>query len=98
MFGVSPLVVLFIVWGAVTAVLAALLIWRAIIGLREVDQVHLDPAEATQEAAERQLITRVERVESYAKGFGWASAALLAVIAGVWIYQGLNAFRNPPMP
>ena len=45
----SSLTILWIVWGAITVVFVALLIYRSLIGMKEEDQIFLDPAEASLE-------------------------------------------------
>lgn len=94
----SSLTILLIIWGAITAVLIVLGIWRALVGMREENQIFLDPAEEKMAQEMQQIISKAERIERWMKGFGIASAALLVVIAGVWIYRGLTTFTNPPMP
>lgn len=99
MTGVSPnLILLLSIWAGITVVFIGLLIWKNFAGVLEEDQLFLDPVAQSQEKEQRNLITRVQRITAWAKGFGVASVALLLFIAGLWIYQGLNAFRNPPMP
>jgi hypothetical protein len=98
MLGASSLITLLVVWAAITAVFIALLIWKSFAGMREEDQLFIDPVEAKQEQEQREIISKVERIAAWAKGFGFTSAALLLVIAGMWIYQGFTAFNKPPMP
>ena len=89
MFGIPPFTWLSIVWGAITAVLVVLMIWRSLVGMREDDQIYLDETEDRLANEQRQIVARVERITTYAKAFGFASGALLLVIVGVWIYRGL---------
>jgi hypothetical protein len=98
MLGASSLTILLIVWAAITVVFISLLIWKSFAGMREEDQLHIDPVEAKQEQEQREIISKVERIAAWAKGFGFTSAALLLVIAGMWIYQGFTSFNKPPMP
>ncbi len=48
--------------------------------MKEEDQIFLDQAEASLEA------------EPYLKGFGAASAVLLMLILGLWLYPALKEF------
>ena len=92
MSAISPVMVMVIVWGVITAVFVILMIYRSLISMREEDQLFLDPAEARQEAEQRAIITRVERITPYAKGFGFASLSLLAATGALWFYQVWKAF------
>ena len=87
-----------IAWGAVTLVFLALLSYRFLIGREEEDQLFLDPAESKLEQKKTQIITRLNRVAPYTKGFGFASMALLLVMFGFWAYGSYKAFTNPTMP
>ena len=88
----SSLSVLWIIWGSVTVVFVALLMYRSVIGMREEDQIFLDPAEASLENEQQQVLKRLRRVSPFIKGFGVASAALLIVIIGVWTYPAIKEF------
>ena len=84
---ISPVMIMLIVWGVITAVFVILMIYRSLLSMREEDQLFLDPAEAKQEAEQREIITRVQRITPYAKGFGLASLSLLVVTGALWFYQ-----------
>jgi hypothetical protein len=87
---------LLVVWIAVTVVFVAVMFWKSLVGLKEEDVVILDPAEDRQAAEQQQTIARVERLASWAKRFGIASAALLVLTGGLWLYQGIRSFNGVP--
>jgi hypothetical protein len=88
----SSLTILWIVWGAITVVFVALLIYRSLISMKEEDQIFLDPAEASLENEQREIVKRIQRLSPYVKGFGFASAASLVTIAGLYTYPVLKEF------
>ena len=94
MFGLSPLTALLISWAAVTVVLVILLVYRSIIGMKEDDQLFLNPAESKMEAEQREIMTRLNRLSPYTKSLGFASALLLVIMAGAWVYQGITSFSR----
>lgn len=98
MFGIPPFTWLQIVWAAITVVFIILLIWRSLVGMREEDQIFLDETEERLAKEQRQIIAKLERITTYVKGFGFASAALLLVITGVWLYRALAGFNSPTLP
>jgi hypothetical protein len=61
--------------------------------MREDDVVILNPAEAKRAAEQVQVIARVQRLTSWAKGLGFTSARLLVVIGSLWAYHSIVA-RN----
>ena len=75
MFG-PPVTTLLISWAAVTVVLAILLAYRSLIGMKEDDQLFLDPAESKLEAEQRELLTKLARLRPYIKGLSVASGPL----------------------
>jgi hypothetical protein len=83
------------VWGAVTTVFVILMIYRSLFSMREDDQLFLNPGESLREAEQTEIRHRIARVTPYTKGFGWTSAALAVVIAGVWVYRGFTQFNAP---
>jgi hypothetical protein len=83
---------LLVVWVAITTVFAALMIWKALISMKEDDQLFLSASESHVAEEQRQIVSRVERLSTYATGFGLASAALLLIMGAVWLYRGIMAF------
>ena len=87
MFGISPLRAAFIVWGAVTAVLAVLLIYRSTVSMKEDDQLFLDSAESNLEKEQQEVRRRLERLSPYTKILGATSGLLLVAMASLWVYE-----------
>lgn len=94
MLGASLLTPILILWAAVTGAFITVLIWRSLVGLREDGFVILDPAEASQAAEQRAIVTKVDRLASWAKGFGFTSLALLVLAGGIWLYRVILAFKR----
>ena len=86
----SLLSYLLIIWGAVTAVFLGLLIWQSILSNKEDDQLFLDSAEDHMAREQREIVARITRLSRPITTTGIASAALLLVMAGVWLYNGLK--------
>ena len=82
---------MFIVWGVLTGVLVLLLIYRNVMRLHEEDQLFLDPAEEHMAREQKEVAQRVEKVKPYIFPLGTASAVLLLVILGIWLWQGMRA-------
>jgi hypothetical protein len=90
-FGATPLTAMLVVWGIVTCVLIGLIIYRTLIGMREDDQLFL--GSSVLEAQQKEIVAKLDRITPYIKGFGWASAGLLLLIAGFWLYQAFTRFQ-----
>lgn len=86
----SLLMVLLIVWSVVTAALIILLIYRSVVSMKEEDQLFLSPAEGELQRAQQEILRKLNKLDPYVKSLGIASGALLLVVVGVWIYQGLT--------
>ena len=78
-------------WAGLTVVLVVLLIYRALIGLHEEDQIFLDRAEAALEQEQVEVLRKIRRIDPIVKGLAIASGSLLVILIGVWIYRGLYA-------
>ena len=83
---------LLIVWGVVTAVLVCVMIYKSTLETREDDQIFLDSASDHIAAEQRLLLQRIERLHRPVTALMVASGVLLAVIAGLWVYQGFQSF------
>ncbi len=88
----STLQLLLIAWGVVTAVLICVLIYRSSVATHEEDQLFLDDAEAALASEQRAIVARLERLRRPITVLTVVSGALLIVIAGLWLYQGLKSF------
>ncbi len=81
-----------ILWGAVTVVLIVALIYRSTLETREEDQIFLDAAGDSMANEQRALVARIEKLSRPIIALWVLSGGLLAVIAGVWVWQGLRNF------
>ena len=79
-----------IVWGIFTVGLIILLIYRSTLTMHEDDQLFLDESQSAMEQEQIQLMKRVNSIAPYLKVLGALSGAMILVMAGMAIYQGLN--------
>ena len=90
----SLLTILTVAWATVTVVFLFLFLYRSLVGMKEEDTLILSEAESQLEEEQKQIQLRLHRIQPYLRGFGWTSAALLAAIAGIWVYRGLKDFLS----
>ena len=88
----SPLMMLLIAWGAITVVLIVLLIYRSTLTMHEDDQLFLDDSSMHMQEEQLALQRRMSKIQPLLRVLGVASGLLIVVIAGVWIWQGLQNF------
>jgi len=81
---------LFVVWGALTAVLVILLIYRGTLNMHEDDQLFLDEAESHIAREQQELIVKMNRIQPWVWIFGASSAVLIVVIAGMFVYSHMT--------
>ena len=86
----SPLGWLATVWGVLTGVLVILLIYRSTLTMQEDDQLFLDDTKSTMEQEQAELMSKVNKINPFVKVLGAASGIMFLVLAGMFIYQGLN--------
>jgi len=91
-FALTPITWMLLAWGIVTCAFVGLMIYRSVIGMREDDQLYLDST--VLEGQQKEIIAKLDRIAPYTKGFGWASAGLLLVIAGYSMYQAFTRFQG----
>jgi hypothetical protein len=80
-----------IAWGALTVVLVILLIYRSTLTMQEDDQLFLDESESHMARAQMEVMSKVNRITPVVKVLGGVSGLMFLVLAGLFIYQGLNA-------
>lgn len=79
-----------IVWGAITAVLVVLLIYRSTLAMHEDEQLFLSESESQMQKDQIELMQKLNKVTPIVKWLGAASGALLLIIGGVALYQQLS--------
>ena len=85
----SGLAMMMVVWGVLVSALIGLIIYRALLGVHEEDQIFLDKAEAALEQEQLDVVRRINRVDPYIRWLVVVSGAMLLIIGSVWIYKGL---------
>lgn len=88
----GPILYVLIAWGVVTAVFMMLLIRRSLLASHEDDQIFLDGAQEHMAREQRELIAQINGLSRPLLTSGIASGALLLVLAGLWLYNGLKNF------
>jgi uncharacterized protein (DUF2062 family) len=83
---------LLVVWGVITAVLICVMIYKSTLETREEDHMFLDAAEHHMASEQRLIVQRIEKLQKPVMALMVVSGALLAVIAGLWVYQGFQSF------
>ena len=89
LLGFSLVFGLLIAWLAVTAVMIFFLVWRAVVGLREEDQLFIDPSEERLAREQREIVSKLERLRPYVIGSVTGSILLAVVTFAVWVLQEL---------
>jgi hypothetical protein len=82
--------VLTVTWASVTVILVGLLIYRALIGLREEDQLFLASGEEHLAQDQKVLQARISNVNKAAVWLGVLSALLLIGVATMWVYANIG--------
>ena len=83
--------VLTLSWASVTVILVGLLIYRALIGMREEDQLFLASGEEHIARDQQVLQHRISNVNKFAIWLGVLSGLLLIAMASLWVYANLGA-------
>ncbi len=82
------LFVLLIVWGVLTAVLIALLIYRGTLTMHEDDQLFLGESESHMAQEQVEIMAKVNKLGPLVKVLGTVSAVMFLGIASIYVYQG----------
>lgn len=83
---------LLVAWGLVTAVLVIALIYRSTLSTHEEDQIFLGSGGDPMASEQRALVARIERLSRPITMLVVLSGSLLAVTAGLWLWQTFKNF------
>ena len=83
----SPMIMLLILWGAITLVLVVLLIYRSTLSMHEDDQLFLSEGENALAQEQQELQKRMDKIQPFVRACGALSVALLVVLAGFGLYD-----------
>lgn len=86
----SLVMTLLIVWGALATILVLLMIYKSTLTMHEEDCLYLDDCEKHMQAEQDEIHRKVGRVTPFVRIFGAASAMLILIIAGLWLYEGVT--------
>jgi len=87
----SAMLILWIVWAGVLAILLILLAYRGTLTRYEEDQLFLDEAGDHQKQEQNELLTKVNKIQPYVRVATGATCVLTACILGVYVW---DAVRN----
>ena len=92
MSGLSPIVMLLILWGAITLVLVVLLIYRSTLSIHEDDQLFLSEGENQLALEQAELQKKMGKIQPLVRACGALSAFLLVIMAGWGLYDMYKNF------
>jgi len=91
----SPMVGLLIAWGILTAILIVLLIYKSTLTMHEDDSIFLQETESQMQKDQTEVLAKMRKITPIVKVLGAVSGVMILIIAGLFIYQGLNIATTP---
>jgi hypothetical protein len=86
----SPMYMMLVGWGIVTGILVVLLIYKSTLSMHEDDSIMLNDTESQLQKDQAEVLAKMRKITPMIKVLGALSAVMILVIAGLFIYQGLN--------
>jgi len=87
----TPMSMLLTAWGILTGILIILLIYRSTLTMHEDDSIMLNDTESQIAKDQVEVLAKMKKITPIVKILGALSGAMILVIAGLFIYQGLNS-------
>jgi hypothetical protein len=82
-----------VIFGVFAIALVVLLIYKSTLTMRRDDQLFLDDASSHMHAEQTELLVKVKRLTIPIRVFSIGSGVFLIALAGMWLYQKLNAIN-----
>ena len=94
----NTLIILGVVWGVITIIFVALLLYRRSLTNKESDWIPLTDDAKEDSAIQAQTIIEMKtrKLTVPIRALGTLSLVMLLVIVGFWLFQSI--FTPPPMP
>jgi hypothetical protein len=81
---------LLVAWGILTGILVILLIYRSTLTMHEDDSIFLNDTESQMQKDQVEVLAKMRKIGPVVKILGALSGAMILVMAGLFIYQGLT--------
>jgi hypothetical protein len=91
----TPMFGLLVAWGVLTGILVVLLIYRSTLTMHEDDSIFLNDTESQMQKDQVEVLAKMRKITPILKVLGTLSGVMILVIAGLFIYQGLNIATTP---
>ena len=87
----TPMFGLLAAWGVLTGILIILLIYKSTLTMHEDDSIFLNETESQMQKDQVEVLAKMRKLGPIVKVLGALSGVMILVIAGLFIYQGLNS-------
>jgi hypothetical protein len=87
----TPMFMLLVAWGILTGILIILLIYKSTLTMHEDDSIFLNETESQMHKDQVEVLAKMNKIAPIVKILGALSGVMILVIAGLFIYQGLNS-------
>ncbi len=87
----TPMFGLLVAWGILTGVLIVLLIYKSTLTMHEDDSIFLNETESQMHKDQVEVLAKMKKLTPIVRILGALSGAMILVIAGLFIYQGLTS-------
>ncbi len=86
----TPMFMLLVAWGILTAILIVLMIYKSTLTMHEDDSIFLNETESQMQKDQTEVLAKMRKLTPIVRVLGALSGLMILVIAGLFIYQGLN--------
>ncbi len=91
----TPMFGLLVAWGILTGVLIVLLIYKSTLSMHEDDSIFLHETESQMHKDQTEVLVKMKKITPIVRVLGALSGVMILIIAGLFIYQGLNIATTP---
>ena len=91
----TPMFMLLVAWGILTAILIVLLIYKSTLTMHEDDSLFLNETESQMQKDQTEVLAKMRKLGPIVKILGALSGVMILVIFGLFIYQGLAMSGSP---